>query len=52
MGGKGRVEESEPCKKDGDRVIQVDDNEEFGKRQARVYPTASLGSIREVFVLK
>lgn len=34
------------------RVIQVDDNVEFGKRQARVYPSASIGNVREVFVLK
>lgn len=34
------------------RVIQVDDNVEFGKRQARVYPSVNIGSVREVFVLK
>ncbi len=34
------------------RVIQVDDNVEFGKRQAKVYPSVNIGTVREVFVLK
>lgn len=34
------------------RVIQVDDNVEFGKRQARVYPNVAIGTLREVFILK
>ncbi len=34
------------------RVIQVDDNVEFGKRQARVYPSVNIGTVREVFILK
>lgn len=33
-------------------VIQVEDNSDFGVRQARIYPAVTLGDSREVFVLK
>jgi rod shape-determining protein MreC len=33
------------------RVIQVDDNPEFGTRRAYVFPNVSIGSVREVYVL-
>jgi rod shape-determining protein MreC len=34
------------------RVIQVVDDVEFGRRQARVYPNVSIGKVREVYVLR
>lgn len=34
------------------RVIQVVDDIEFGRRQARVYPGVSIGKVREVYVLR
>lgn len=34
------------------RVVQVDDNLEFGTRRAQVYPDVLIGSVREVVVLR
>ncbi len=34
------------------RVLSVEDNPEMGQRRANVFPTANLGSIREVIVLR
>ncbi len=34
------------------RVIQVMDDVEFGRRQAKVFPSVSIGEVREVVVLK
>lgn len=34
------------------RVIQVDDNPEFGTRRATIFPAAAVGSLREVYILK
>lgn len=34
------------------RVIQIDDSEELGRRQALVFPSVSVGSVREVEVIE
>jgi len=34
------------------KVIQVDDDEEFGTRKAMIDPSVSMGQVREVQILK